>query len=206
MRCAAGRIWRMPASTLSVRYLWLPTPAGRLSPRQRHWLFRPGALTAGLRALGEVRLRVTREFSTGLPRIDAITLNCPAGTPVWVREVVMSIDGVDRVSARSIALLPASKSVWSGMRRLNTRPLADMLYGDRDISRDPFTWRQLSLGDPLWYAVTRLHGQTTHASASAGQPLFARQSVFWRSKQPLLVQECFLPAFWTIAARAVRKA
>ncbi len=150
-------------------------------------------------------MRVTREFSTGLPRIDAITLNRPAGSPVWVREVVMSIDGVDCVSARSIALLPASRSTWSGMRRLNTRPLADMLYGDRDITRDPFTWRQLKLGDPFWYAVMRVHGQTA-ATQAVGQALFARQSVFWRSEQPLLVQECFLPAFWTMANHEIRKA
>ena len=192
----------MPAPTLFVRYPWLPVLAGRLTPLQRRWLFRPGALTAGLRAQGQVRLRVTREFSTGLSPIDAITLNGTPGLPVWVREVVMSIDGIDCVSARSLTPLPASKGTWSGMRRLNTRPLADMLYGDRDVSRDPFTWRQLGLGDPFWYAVRRVHGRRDWAHASAAPALLARQSVFWRSKQPLLVQECFLPAFWAIAARS----
>lgn len=148
-----------------------------------------------------MRLRVTREFATGLPWVDAMTLDLAPGVPVWVREVVMSIDGVDCVSARSLTPLAASKSIWSGMRRLSTRPLADMLYGDREVSRDPFTWRQLGLGDPFWYAVRRVHGRRDGAHASAAPALLARQSVFWRNKQPLLVQECFLPAFWKIAGQ-----
>lgn len=201
----------------------------------RRWLFRPGALTAGLRGLGRVDLRVTREFSAGLTRMDSLTLPGLPGSPVWVREVIMAIDGVDCVSARSLTPLAASHSVWSGMRRLHTRPLADMLYGDRTVTRSAFTWRQLAAGDPFWYAMRRhirpgasapgqLHTPTpasamvmpdsatlTHGQVLAPRltlaswpALLARQSVFLRQGQPLLVQECFLPAFWQAAAQARR--
>lgn len=201
MAGVAVRISLMSAFAPSIRYPWSGVPAGRLSVLQRRWLFRPGALTAGLRELGVVKLRVTREFATGMPRIDSVTLQCEAGTLVWVREVMMSIDGTDCVSARSITPLPASKSVWSGMRRLNTRPLADMLYGNRDISRSPFTWRQLGRGDPFFYAVKRVEARSAPQSVLTTRGWLARQSVFRRHGQPLLVQECFLPAFWAIAAR-----
>ena len=198
----------MAASLTLAHYPWSGRAAGTLGTQARHWLFRPGALTAGLRTLGPVQLRVTREFSAGMTRMDSITLDLAPGTPVWVREVIMSIDGVDCVSARSITPLPASTGVWSGMRRLNTRPLADMLYGDRDITRSAFSWRRLGHGDPFWYAVRRhvppaaLGPMHTLAQYQGRPALLARQSIFWRRKQPLLVQECFLPGFWAIARRA----
>lgn len=187
----------MYASSTLVHYPWHTRPAGRLTPAQRAWLLRPDALTAGLRGLGNVTLRVTREFVSGLSPIEAATLGRRPGSEVWVREVIMAIDGVDCVSARSLTPLAASHSVWSGMRRLNTRPLADMLYGDSDIRRSPFTWRQLGLGDPFWYAVRRYSPTVTPTAC-----LLGRQSVFWRKRQPLLVAECFLPAFWQIATSA----
>lgn len=198
----------MAAPLSPTHYPWSDQAAGRLGIQARHWLFRPGALTAGLRTLGTVQLRVTREFSTGLTRMDSMTLGLTPGSPVWVREVIMAINGVDCVSARSITPLPAANGVWSGMRRLNTRPLADMLYGDRDITRSAFSWRQLGHGDPFWYAVRRHVPRTALGSAhnleqqQARPALLARQSIFWRRRQPLLVQECFLPGFWTIARKA----
>uniref|UniRef100_UPI0028AE0CA6 chorismate lyase n=1 Tax=Achromobacter insolitus TaxID=217204 RepID=UPI0028AE0CA6 len=33
-----------------------------------------------------------------------------------------------------------------------------------------------------------------------GGRIWARRSVFWRQGQPLLVAECFLPAFWDLVA------
>jgi len=178
---------------------WHADLSGHLSPAQAFWLYRPGALTNGLRALGHVDLRVTREFACAVSSEEAHALHVPRRTPVWVREVVMAIDGIDRVSARSVTPLLASRGVWSGIRRLNTRPLADMLYGDTDIVRSPFAWRQLMPGDPFYGAV-RGHGGVAYMPSRAGC-LLARRSVFWRKQQPLIVAECFLPAFWDIAPK-----
>ncbi|MFQ6746237.1 chorismate--pyruvate lyase, partial [Bordetella pertussis] len=41
---------------------WLPAAPSTLDPLRKYWLFRPGALTAGLRQLGHVRLRVLAEY------------------------------------------------------------------------------------------------------------------------------------------------
>ncbi|WP_154389639.1 chorismate--pyruvate lyase family protein, partial [Bordetella pertussis] len=80
---------------------WLPAAPSTLDPLRKYWLFRPGALTAGLRQLGHVRLRVLAEYPTGAPRDEADGMRIAAQSPVWVREVLMSIDGVDSVVARS---------------------------------------------------------------------------------------------------------
>ncbi len=105
---------------------WHPEPSPSFTQHQKYWLFRPGALTAGLRRLGDVRLRVAAEYASGLAPSEAWMLARRVHSPVWVREIIMAIDGVDSVFARSFTPLRASHGWWQGMRRLRTRPLADM--------------------------------------------------------------------------------
>ncbi|WP_459618343.1 chorismate--pyruvate lyase family protein [Bordetella sp. 2513F-2] len=171
---------------------WAARAPASLPLLHRAWLFRPGALTAGLRGLGQVRLRVLAEYPSGAPEDEARPMGLPARHPVWVREVLMSVDGVDSVAARSLTPLAASHGVWQGMRRLMTRPLADMLYHDRSVRRSPFAVLRLAPPVPFHRMVSRLPGQTPASATGA----WARRSVFWRHGQPLLVAECFLPDFW----------
>jgi len=178
---------------------WLAAAAPSWSPLQKYWLLRPGALTAGLRRLGAVRLEVLREYAEGLRPDEAACLTRPVRSPVWVREIVMSIDGVDSVAARSLTPLPASHGVWQGMRRLRARPLADMLYHDPRVTRSAFSVARLHWPMPFHALASRV--QARHGAAPPA-PLLARRSVFWRAGQPLVVAECFLPAFWHIATEA----
>ncbi|GAA4326694.1 chorismate lyase [Pigmentiphaga soli] len=178
---------------------WQATLPPSLPSLYKTWLLRPGALTAGLRGLGPVRLRVLREHAGGVPVDEAQAMGLAPGTPVWLREIVMSVDGVDCVAARSLAPLPASHGVWKGMRRLRTRPLADMLYHDRSVRRSAFACVRIRPAIALYAVVRRVLPE-----APPGGP-WARRSVFWRGGQPLLVAECFLPAFWTLAAAAFER-
>jgi len=164
---------------------------------QKYWLQRPGALTDGLRQLGRLDLRVVREYGCGAPPDEAAALQRPARTPVWVREVLMSVNGTDAVAARSLTPLAASHGVWQGIRKLRSRPLADMLYHDPAITRSPFAVARLRRPLAFYMALCR------HNLAHAPHPdLLTRRSVFWRHDQPLVVAECFLPGFWAFASRA----
>jgi chorismate--pyruvate lyase len=102
----------------------------------------------------------------------------------------MRLEGVDCIVARSLTPLRASHGVWQGIRRLRTRPLADMLYHDVSIQRSDFEVARLARRCALFQTVRR------NLSTSAALPLLARRSVFWRHGQALLVSEAFLPAFW----------
>jgi len=175
---------------------WLPAAPPLLPPTLRHWLFRPGALTAGLRQVGQVRLRVLAEYADGAPPDEAQAMRIAPGSPVWVREVLMSVDGVDSVPARSLTPLTASHGTWQGMRRLSTRPLADMLYHDRTVIRSPFACRRLAAPVPFHATALRALGAGRQDPEAAR--VWARRSVFWRMGQPLLVAECFLPGFWSL--------
>jgi chorismate--pyruvate lyase len=177
---------------------WIAAPSPSFSRQQKHWLFRPGALTGGLRRLGPVQLRVVREHAAGLSHAEAWMLDRPVRSPVWVREIVMSINGVNSVFARSFTPLQASHGLWQGMRRLRTRPLADMLYNDAQITRSGFLACRLREQHPLYKSARNMLGRPCPPANS----MLARCSVFWRSGQPLLVAECFLPEFWPLAAKS----
>ncbi|NLC35120.1 MAG: chorismate lyase [Alcaligenaceae bacterium] len=177
---------------------WQCAASPSLTSHQKFWLFRPNALTAGLRQLGQLELRVEREKVDGLHEHEAWMLDRPARSTIWLREICMSIDGTDCVLARSFTPLAASHALWQGMRRLRTRPLADMLYHDPQIIRSPFFVSRLHRQHPL-YRSMRLHLGSACPDARA---VLARCSVFWRLGQPLLVAEAFLPEFWEVAGTA----
>jgi len=173
---------------------WRAAAPPSLTALQKHWLLRPGALTAGLRQLGAVHLQVLREAMGGAPPDEALALRVAVGTPVWVREVLMRVDGVVVVAARSLAPLAATHGVWQGMRGLRARPLADMLYHNRRIARSRFAVARVQRPLAFAAALRRVNPVWTREQA-----IFARRSVFYLGGQPLLVAEGFLPAFWQIA-------
>ncbi|MCZ2894849.1 chorismate lyase [Burkholderia thailandensis] len=171
---------------------WRETPRPGASGVQKDWLTRGGSLTAHLARLGRVTVRVTRE-TVATPWADERgALACAPRAPVWVREVVLAVDGTPFVAAHSIAPLAASKGVWQAMRRLRTRPLAELLYSDPEVTRSALVSRRVIAGHPLFalasHALSPGHA-TPHAFA-------ARRSVFERRGTPLMVTECMLPALW----------
>ena len=171
---------------------WSVAPLPGFSRDQKDWLTRGGSLTAHLRTLGAVAVRVTRE-AVALPWADesnALGVECRA--PVWVREVVLSVDGTPFVAAHSIAPLAASAGVWQAMRKLRTRPLAELLYSDSSVARSALVSRRLTARHPLYRLAAREIGETY----ARPQALVARRSVFERHGAPLMVTECMLPALW----------
>ncbi|MFA5521969.1 MAG: chorismate lyase [Castellaniella sp.] len=184
----------MPAQAPSYSQ-WSAQALLQASALQQEWLNRPGALTAGLRDIGHVDLRVVRECPSLLTADEAWMLAHPVNTPIWLREIVMAIDGEDAVFARSFTPLAASTGLWRGMRSLQTRPLADMLYHDREISRSGFFHSRLSPQQPMYRSARHALG----AQCPPAGALLARCSVFRREQAPLLVAESFLPAFWDMA-------
>ncbi|TKC83136.1 chorismate lyase [Trinickia terrae] len=176
---------------------WRVAPRPGFTADQKDWLTRGGSLTAHLRTLGKVGVRVTREAIARPWRDEADALGVAARAPVWVREVVLEVDGVPFVAAHSIAPLAASRGVWQAMRRLRTRPLAELLYSDSSVARSALVSARLTARDPLAaHAAREIEGPPRHA-------LFARRSVFERHGAPLMVTECMLPALWAhLATRA----
>ena len=174
---------------------WQPIPPATLSAMQKDWLTRGGSLTRHLSSLGAVAVAVVDE-RVGLGWPDEVSaLGVSVRTPLWVREVVLSVDGVAMVAAHSIAPLKASHGIWQAMRSLGTRPLAELLYADRTVERSVLVSRRVTARHPL-------HRFAANWSRVAPHALLARRSIFVRAHAPLMVTECMLPALWDkLAAR-----
>jgi chorismate lyase len=184
----------------AARARWRVRPKALLTPPQKDWLTRPGSLTRHLQSLGRVEVRVTRE-AVGLAWPDeAACLGLTAREPVWVREVVLCVDGVACVAAHSVAPLAASYGVWRAMRALGTRPLAELLYADRTVLRSPLVSCLLAARAPLYRCALR--ALAPRERREAPPRLVARRSVFTRSGVPLMVSECLLPALWLKLAQS----
>ncbi|WP_233848109.1 chorismate--pyruvate lyase family protein [Paraburkholderia sp. HD33-4] len=176
---------------------WRVAPLPTFSAAQKDWLTRGGSLTAHLRALGAVAVRVTRE-AVALPWPDeAAALALAPRAPVWVREVVLSVDGVPFVAAHSVTPRAASVGIWQATRRLRTRPLAELLYSDSSVARSSLVSRRVGERHPLF----RLAAREIGGGVDAPHALVARRSVFERHGAPLMVTECMLPALWEHLAR-----
>jgi chorismate lyase len=172
---------------------WQKGPILLASAPQRYWLSRPGALTAGLRALGVLTLQVLAERTALAANDEARALHLTEHSRVRIREICMSINGTPCILARSVTSLEASLGVWRGIRHLGSRPLADLLYDDRTVRRGPFEVSRVS----RYQGIGRLvYGQTAWLTGS--DSVLARRSVFYRQDQALLVCEAFLPVFWTL--------
>lgn len=174
---------------------WRIHPLPTFTAAQKDWLTRGGSLTAHLRELGNVSVHVTREAVSQPWRDEASALSITPRAPVWTREVVLKVDGVAFVAAHSIVPLDASSGIWQAMRRLRTRPLAELLYSDSSVWRSPLTSRRIIARDPLYrLAAAQMPRHEPHA-------FVARRSVFVRKNAPLMVTECFLPALWSFLSR-----
>lgn len=165
----------------------------------QRWQRAPGSLSARLAALGR-RFEVQRLSQRVQPLLpgEAADLHLPPGTRALVREVVLRLDGVPLVWARSVVAARATRGPWRALVGLGTRPLAELLFADPAVSRSPLQaehWRRGSRwqqrADAAWRQAT-----------GAGWPVpsvQARSSVFWRQGVPLRVFEAFHPA---LAGRA----
>ncbi|MEX3926316.1 chorismate lyase [Paraburkholderia sp. BR10936] len=184
----------MPLRFDAANAHWRVTPLPALSADQKDWLTRGGSLTAHLRTLGRVVVRVTRE-AVDMPWSDeCAALGLAPRERAWVREIVLEVDGVPFVAAHSVTPLAASQGVWQAMRRLRTRPLAELLYSDSGVARSALVSRRVSARHPLHTLAAReLMIEAKHTPHA----FVARRSVFERAGAPLLVTECMLPALWS---------
>jgi chorismate--pyruvate lyase len=171
---------------------WIPQPPPSCNITEKRWLQHPGSLTTALRQLGKVQLQLLAEYPTTIQGEEASALNFRSGQPIWVREVLMSIEGVACLVARSVTSLTASYSVWRAMRHLHTQPLANILYHDSGIQRTCFKYQSLKRGHSFYKLAQVAVGEQN------AQRVLARCSIFWRQCQPMLLTEGFLPAFWDV--------
>jgi chorismate lyase len=158
-------------------------------PQQRRlsaWLSAGGSLTAHIRSVGHdfsVR-RLVQRCMPALPE-EAEVLKHRRG--VTVREVLLMEGDVPLVFAHSVVSYRDTHGPWRAVRGLGSRPLAELLFSDQSVLRQPLQYRAVTAADPLGQRILNVLPQTKF-------PLWARRSAFYKDGAPLLVTEVFLPA------------
>jgi chorismate--pyruvate lyase len=159
-------------------------PAGH---RLGGWLASSGSLTRRIKAAcGQFRVSRLRQGAGRPHRDEADPLGLRARRLALVREVVLMGDGRPLVFGHSVVALRHLRGPWRSLRRLGSRPLAEALYLDPTIRREPLAYCRLDARHPLHRRIC--------ADLGAMPPkLWARRSLFRRQGAPLMVTEVFLP-------------
>ena len=161
---------------------------------RKRWVGAAGSLSARLAGSGQ-RFSV-QVLSQGLQPLhpdEARALGLARIRVGYVREVLLRVDDVAVVFARSVTTHPYSQGPWRSIRGLGTRPLADVLFCQHAIARSPLQFASLHRASPLHRDVASAWQGATGA-ALVSRTLPARRSVFTRGAAPLLVMEVFAAA------------
>lgn len=170
--------------------------ADRLSLRA--WLRAPGSLSARLAQHGKFEVQLLRQATAKLRAPERRQLGQPRRGCTLVREVVLRVDGVPLVWARSSLHKSALAGPWKALKGLGRRPLAELLYQDRRVQRSTLQPRKLSRPGATRQHMRRQWQQATGEAAPA-QMLWSRHSVFKRQGALLRIMELFHPAVASLA-------
>ena len=169
---------------------WLPVLGGTPAQMPENlgpWLIDNGSLTQKLVALSkdQFEVEVLRQEVATPDAAEANALKITQQTPVMIREVVLKGRGRPWVFARSILPMTTMTGRLAGLRTLSNQPLGELLFQDPSMTREP-----------LEMACLPARILSVPAALAAGdEPLWARRSVFFLDRKPLLVSEVFLSEF-----------
>ncbi|MFG6447774.1 chorismate--pyruvate lyase family protein [Roseateles sp. BYS180W] len=159
----------------------------------RDWLRAPGSLSKRLAQLGQrFEVQVLRQGVAPLRGPERRALGLPRRGCTFVREVLLRVDGVPLVWARSALHAAALAGPWKALKGLGQRPLAHLLYEDPRIQRSALQPRRLARMGHTRRHMVRQWQQST-GSAPAADMLWSRNSVFLRGGAQLRVMELFAP-------------
>jgi chorismate lyase len=182
----------MIASTLTW-HTSLDQPFADCSPQQWQWLTCTDSLTARLRQISGNTTRIellSASWSDAYPE-EITWLQAAAPTDsrhTWIREIMHFYGQQPLIWARVV--IPAQTLRLTQLDGSTTQPLGDILSLDSPLTRTALALAQLPGDHPYCHQATLLLSRDAI-------PLWARRSILWFKRQPLLVIEVFLSEFFT---------
>lgn len=165
----------LPASFQQQPWVCLhKTPSSMVPFPDRILVLNNGSLTRALKQLAKHSFSVEVKFTGyGKPTAsEARSMGIDPRQRVYLREVQLIVDAVVCVVARSVIPLHTLTGREKRLLRLGSKPLGEYLFAHPQMRRGPL---ELKVG-----------------SGKAGQPRYARRSVFYLSDKPLMVSEAFV--------------
>ncbi len=139
----------------------------------RSWLFDTGSLTARLKALrpGQFRVQVLKQYYAAPTRIEQSEMGLCANQKVWVREVILLLADTPVVYARTAIPMQTLTGDEKRLQHLGDSSLGGYLFRQPNLKRG------------------RL--KVSHCQNNDLDLTWARRSVFYLGKKPLMVSEAF---------------
>ena len=149
-----------------------------MPPELLQWLAEPASITAKLEKLGNLSVHVLQDTWGQPTQRERKKLGLRPREATRVREVLLKLDNVAVIYARSIIPARALVGPWRRLPKLGNQPLGGYLFKHQDLHRSPIEITQLP----------------PHLFKGIAQAVWARRSVFQQYGQGVLVNEAFLPA------------
>lgn len=167
-----------PSAALQLDYRWVP--AHRLNKtniptKLWPWLITDASLTDKLRKLGTLSVEVL-EDAWGTPTArERQRLKLNPRHAARIRTVLLKVDGITVIYARSIIPARSIRGHWRQIKHLKNKPLGGYLFQHRTLSRSKIEVTQLPKA----------------MFPSQDQTVWARRSVFHLFGPGILVNEAF---------------
>ncbi|QYK01341.1 chorismate--pyruvate lyase family protein [Shewanella psychrotolerans] len=148
----------------------------------KDWLLASGSLTQKLKShCSQFEVKVLGEDI-----LNPFDSELPNQSQVWIREVLLCLDGVPWVFARTIVPSTMLAIVESNFLALGTRPLGELLF-----TTGEFTPGKIEIGE--FTPCTSLAALISSLNQPTEQALWGRRRYFSHQEQQLIVSEIFLP-------------
>jgi len=169
-----------------ANWLWPTILEQNLSVNLYDWLVDTGSLTARLKQHGQqFSVEVLTEGRYPLSDDEKTKLNL-ADNLGFVREVLLKVDGIPWVFARSVMSLNSLIAPGGELDKLGTRSLGSVLFNAPDMQRS-----EIEIAEFAPHSKVYLYSQQFSSIPKAS--LFGRRSCFLLGGKSLLVAEVFLP-------------
>lgn len=159
-------------------------PRSVLPPQTRAWLLDHGSLTERLSSLGTFRVKRLYQGWQRPLTSERRLLSQPTRRMALVREVLLLVDDVPVVFARSVFPVTSLTGRLTHLRQLQNTSLGAILFSHPSMRRSPFE-------------VARLDGNSGYLPITQRQssPAWGRRSRFQIMGKDLMVSEVFLENF-----------
>lgn len=139
----------------------------------RSWLFDTGSLTARLKALkpGQFRVQVLKQYYAAPTRVEQTEMQLGVNQKVWVREVILFLADTAVVYARTAIPLHTLSGNEKRLQHLGNSSLGGYLFRQPQLKRGQL--------------------KVSHCQSNDLDLTWARRSVFYLGKKPLMVSEAF---------------
>ncbi|ARD24309.1 MULTISPECIES: chorismate lyase [Shewanella] len=149
----------------------------------KEWLLATGSLTQKLKSCcQDFEVKVLGEHLT-----NPLAGECPNQSRVWVREVLLCLDGKPWVFARTLIPESLTEHQQHNFKRLGSRPLGELLFSSNDIVPGKIEVAEFE-------SCSKLAQLATSLSQAVSEPLWGRRRYFTLADQQIIVSEIFLPA------------